>query len=246
MYKNINSASRIHALLNNALAQPDKPLFAVLAEVFEVKGKNDTQTAELVIPHLHWFQLELQLLESQIRQSNISSHLYEGAFARVRQVLSPLNLSAGWNGIRGNLTADVLLAFAFCNEFLPDEEAAISPDELSAINSDLADLLDTLETSELPDALRRLIEHHIQLIQKALAQYKIFGAKALREAGHAALGEIIETQNAIDTPIGHSEEISRLGKLWKRVNMAADTALKAEKIGQLGQRAWDVLSLLVQ
>lgn len=245
MYKHVNSASRIHAILTKAVQQPDKAIFQVWADVFGIKGSDDAQTAQLVIVRLHWLHTELQLLEKQVRTVNVSSHLYESAFARINLILNPLHLPASWQGLRGHLSPDVLLALAFCNEFLPDEESSIDPTELDAIADEVVQLSDLLTESSLPDHLKQLIAHHIELIKEALAQYQVFGAKALRAAGRSALGEIIESKDTI-APAQQSDEVSRLGKLWANVNRAADTALKTERIAQLGQRAWDAMSTLLQ
>lgn len=245
MYKHVNSASRIHALLTKACQQHDKALFMVWAEVFGVKGKDDDETAQLVIVRLHWLHIELQLLEKQARSANLSPHLYEGAFARINGTLSPLYLPVEWNSLRGNLTADIFLALAFCNELLPDEESEIDPTELAAIADEVTELSALLARSRLPERLRQLISHHIDLIQEALAQYQVFGAKALREVARTALGEIIESKDVV-APEQTSEEVSRLGKIWEHVNRTADAALKAERIAQLGQRAWEALSTWLQ
>lgn len=243
-YKHINSASRLHALLIEALSQGDKPTWSVWADVFPAKGADDTETAELVIERLHWLQIELQLLRTQAARSQLSKHLYESALSRIRSVISPLNLPAGWHGIRGNLTSDVLLALAFLNELLPDEETAIPTAELQEIIKQVEELSAAMQNAELPEALRRLVEHHIALITTALGQYKIVGARALREAGRTALGEIIEQKDAVE-PAKHTEVVSRLGKLWKHVNSTADTALKVDKLAQLGHRAWEAVSGLL-
>ena len=221
-------------------------LFVVLAEIFEVKGATDADTGVLVLPPLNWFYIELHLLEEQARASSLSEHLYNHAFARIRMVISPLYLQASWHGMRGNLTSEVLLAIAFLNEVLPSEEITVPPEELAAIAAELDELLSLVLKSDLPVALRRFTQHQLQLIELALAQYPIFGAKALREAGHSALGEIIETQGTVEATVDSPEALSRLGQLWKRLNTAADVALKSEKVGQLGHRAWEALSNWLQ
>lgn len=245
MYKHINSASRIHAILTKATQQPDKALFRVWANVFGIEGEEDTPVAKLVIVHLHWLHTELQLLDSQLRATKVSRHLYESAFAKIELISSPLHLPAGWQGLRGHLSADVLLALAFCNELLPDEESTIDPADLDAIAHEVAELSALVAQSSLPEHVKQLIAHQIALVTEALAQYQVFGAKALRAAGRTALGEIIEARDSVAT-IQHAEEISRLGKVWKHVNVAADTALKGERVAQLGQRAWEAISNLLQ
>jgi hypothetical protein len=246
MYKNTNSASRIHALLTNAIGQGDKSLFAVLAAMFEIKGANEADTAMQVLPRLNWFYAELQSLEEQARDSKLSAHLYDHAFARIRMVFSPMQLMAGWHGMRGNLASDVLLALAFLNEMLPSDEIPIPSEELATIATELEQLKLLALNSDLPIALRRFIQHQLELIELAIAQYPVYGAKALREAGHAAIGEIIGTQGTVEAPTENPEALSRLGQLWKRLNTAADVALKAEKVGQLGHRTLEALSNWLQ
>lgn len=245
MYKHTNGASRLHAFLSKVLQQQDQAMFLALASVFSVKGTDERGTAQLVVTRLHWFFSELDLLEAQVQALRLSPHLYEGAFARVRMVFSPLNIGAGWQGVRGNLTPDVLLAFAFLNELLPDEETAIPQEELLALVKAATDLQAQLQSSALPDPLRRLIEHHIQLILLGLAQYPIQGAKALREVARTAVGEIIEAKGSVVVP-PNTDEVSKLERLWKHLNTAVDIAQKAEKMGQLGQRAVELLQSLGQ
>lgn len=245
MYKHTNAASRIHALLTQALHQPDQAMYLALANVFQVKGSDDRKTAELVLVRLHWLYEELDLLEVQAQASSVSPHLYAGAFSRIRLVLSPLNLPASWQAARGNLTPDVLLTLAFLNELLPDEESPIAIEELQAIANEVEQLQKLLAQSVLPSPLRKLVEHHLQLIVLALAQYPFQGAKSLREVARTAVGEIIEAKGTIIVP-QNAEEISKLESLWKRVNTAADVALKSEKIGQLAQKAVDALQALIQ
>lgn len=244
MYKHINSASRIHAILQAAVNQSDKAIWAVWADVFGVKGESDTATAELVLERLHWFHIELQLLQSQVEHASCSKHLYEGALARIRSIASPLNLPAAWQSARGNLSADVLLAVAFLNEILPNEESAIDPSEFLEITAQVNELEGLLSDSDLPEALLRLITHHLRLIRRALEQYKYFGAKALVDARREALGEIVEYKEVIEAANGR-DEVSRLGKIWKHVNTAADSAIKIDKAIQIGHKAWEAISVIL-
>ena len=245
MYKHTNSASRLHTLLRTAQQQPDIATYQVWSTVFEVQEKDEQKKAEFVLSHLHWLHLEVEILEQQVKTKGLSPHLYDGAFSRIRQIISPLNLAAGWQGYKGNLTPDVLLALAFLNELLPDEESGIDELELNEILSQVQELAELLRHSTLPDRLQKLVAHHLNLIREAISRYPVSGAKALREAGRAALGEIVEVKDAISKSQS-SPEIQALGKLWRRVNSTADTALKAEQVYQLGTKAWDALLTWIQ
>lgn len=174
----------------------------------------------------------------------MSSYLFESTFARIQNSISPLSLPASWSSNRGNLAPDVLISVAFYNELLPDEESGIDPADLKAISDDVVELSALVATSKLPSKLKQLIAHHIKLVEEALAQYQVFGANALREAARTALGEVIESKDAVSSE-QQSVEISRLGKLWARVNKVADAALKVEKVAQLGQHAWEAIFRLL-
>ena len=246
MYKHVNSASRLHALLSALLALPENTqMYSAWAKVFGLSAPNDQRLGQAVVERPHWVHYETELLAQQLHESGISEHLYESALTRIEGVTSALQLSTPWQSLKGNLTPDVVLALAFCNELLPDEEQSIAGDELQAIDSQVRELLEMLKSSALPPAVQKLIGHHLELIQQALARYPIQGAKALREAGRTALGELIESKESVASSKG-SPEVSKLEKLWKHVNVAADTAMKAERVAQLGQRAWDAVQGFIQ
>lgn len=100
-----------------------------------------------------------------------------------------------------------------------------------------------LATSTIPSSLRELIAHHIKIIRKALAEYPIAGAKALREAARTAIGDFVEAQDTINTH-RDSPEVTKLGAIWKHVNDAAGIALKTEKLAQLAQKAWEAIGFI--
>jgi len=138
-----------------------------------------------------------------------------------------------------------MTALAFCAHLLPNEEDEISSDELKKVREALSDLKATLSDATIPDRLRRLIENHINLIEKALQEYPLRGAIALREAGRTALGEVIEAKDEIAAAKNHPST-TKLQKTWDIVNKATDMALKVEQVAQLGQRAWDTISNMLQ
>lgn len=241
MPKNINSASRLHSLLEQTLSEADNTrVLDVWAKLLGVNESNANRKAALVSERLRWMYRELDLVDKQMRESGYSENLYAGAISNIEHSMSAMLLPGSWNSAKQYLTSDTLLSLAYCSEILPDEESQISVDELGQIQLLVDELCASLSASKLPPRLVALIQHHIELIQRALAEYPITGAKALREAARTGLGELIEVKeiakDSRDTP-----EMSKLGAAWKKVNEAADIALKAEKLAQLGQKAWIAL-----
>lgn len=241
MSKNINSASRLVELLQSVPSHPDNTqVLEVWVKLFAISEQNPNKKSAVVAERLSAMYRELEIVREQMQKANFSESLYESSISRVEQALSTMLLPGSWNQVRQYLTPETFVALSFCGEILPDEETQISSQELTEIKAQVEELQASLANSQLPLRLRALVQHHINLILTALAEYPISGAKALREAARTALGEIVEVKEVLEAN-REASEISKLGEVWKKVNQAADIALKAEKLAQLGQRAWAML-----
>lgn len=241
MPKNTNSASRLVNLLSNIPGHPDNTqTLEVWANVFAIEEPNPNKKSAAVAELLNAMYRELEVIRKQMAAGDFSESLFAPSMMRMEHALSSLLLPGAWVQARQHLTAETLLALAFCGEILPDEESVIEPSEIAEIKFQVDELQALLTQSTLPIRLRVLVEHHIALIRRALAEYPIVGAKALREAAHTAYGELAEAQDAV-TANKDAPEISKLGSVWKKVNDATDLALKAEKLSQLAHKIWDVL-----
>jgi hypothetical protein len=245
MTKKINSASRLFRILERHSSHADNvqtlDAWAGLLDVTETHPhRRIVAVGELV----HAMHRELEHAATGLASANFPKNLYENAFSRIENALSTMLFPSPWNQVRQYLAPEVLTALAFSTEILPDEETEISVEELGSIRSKLDELRATLEDSSLPRRLRSLIEHHVELIERALAEYPVVGAIALREAGRTALGEMIEAKGEIASA-KDDPAVSKLEAVWKTVNDAADAALKADGIAQLGQQAWQAISKLL-
>lgn len=242
MSKNLNSADRIQKILKQAHQHPGTLMvIEAWALIFQINEEHQTRRAGHVSQLLQAMQRELQMTAQGLAERNYSQDLYEGVFSRIEHVISPMMLPTPWSNVQQQLTADVMISLAFSAEILPHEENEIDQKDLDFIRQQVIDLKQLLSVSEIPQRLRALIAHHIELIENALAEYPIAGAQALREAGRTALGEIIEVREEVASAKG-DPAVSKLNNVWQSVNSAADIALKGEKMASLGQRAWETLS----
>jgi hypothetical protein len=229
-------------VLKQASAHKDNtPVLDAWARILGIEEANQARRASIAAELLIAMRRELSVASAGLAKANISQHVYEGALVKIEHAISPLLLPASWNQVKQYVTPDVLTALAFCTEILPDEEAQITDEQLEQIRGAVEALRATLAEPTLPDRLRELVAHHAELIERALNEYPLVGAKALREAARTALGEIIEARDDLTAAKG-TEAVSKLEKTWRQVNSIADTALKGEKLTQLGQRAWDAIS----
>jgi hypothetical protein len=244
MPKNINSASRLVALLQNATnLQGNLQTLEIWALLFKINEANHHKKSILVVERLGAMYREIDLVRDQMQEAKYSEALYVPALSRLENALSTMLLPNTWQTVSQYLTPETFVALSFCGEILPNEELLISPDDLASIEVQVQELEDLLTTSTIPPSLRALIAHHITIIRKALAEYPIAGAKALREAGRAVVGDFVEAHEKIKSH-RDSPEVTKLSDVWKRVNDAASIALKTEKIAQLGQKVWEAIGII--
>lgn len=245
MPKHNNSASRLVTLLRSIPGHADNTqTLAVWADLFSISEPNTNKKSVLVAERLQAMYRELEFVQVQMQKAGFSEHLYSSAVSKVEHTISAMLLPNPWNQARQYLTTETLVALEFCSEILPDEESQIAPEELEEIKALVDELAGLLAQSQLPHRLKKLIEHHINLIRHALAEYPISGAKVLREASQAALGELLEAKE--DVKANHNApEVNKLGKVWKRLNEVTNAALKVDQLAQLGAKAWAMLENLL-
>lgn len=241
MPKNINSASRLVSLLRNIPAHPDNTQsLEVWARLFEITEENPNRKSIAVTDRLSVMYRELEIVRDEMEKANFSEDLYLATLTRLEHAFSAMLLPASWNSVRQYLTPDTFTALAFCGEILPNEESQIDPDEITEIKALLEDLETFLNDSDLPPRLQALVSNHIRLMREAFAEYPISGAKALKKVSHAAHGEIIEIKKTIDANC-NNPEIKKLDGVWKKFNNATNTALKIDRLAELGQKAYETI-----
>jgi len=241
MSKKINAASRLLSLLKNTSNKGETLLIVdVWADIFNINEPNTTLKAILVSDRLNMMHRELKLVNKQMQEAGYSDDLYSRTTSNIENSISPLILHGKWGLAKQYLQNDTFVSLSYCSEILPDEESQIIPDELDQIQSLVDEVSILLSSSELPPRLVELINHHIELIQRALSEYPVIGAMALREAARTGLGELIEVKELVKAN-QNSPEMSKLGAAWKKLNGIADFALKTEKLSQLGENAWKIL-----
>ena len=244
MPKHNNSASRLHGLFNHLQGHTDQTqVLSGWVQTFAVSESTPKRQAIEVARRLESVNRELGLVRDGMSQATYSPSLYEGALAAFEEAASPMLLPHTWNNVRQYLTPQNLLSLEFCSEILPDEESVISSEELAEILGLVADLREAAQSENIPPSLRALLLHHVELIERAVAAYPITGVKALREAAQTGLGELVESKDAV-AEHSNSEEVSKLAKAWRKVGEVADSALKVDKLIQVGHKAWNLIETI--
>ena len=101
MPNNINSASRLVAILKSIPSHPDNTqTIEVWANLCEIKEAKPHKKTILVTEQLSAMHREIELVQEQMRKANFSESLYATAVSHVENALSAMLLSGTWNQAR--------------------------------------------------------------------------------------------------------------------------------------------------
>jgi hypothetical protein len=225
-----NPAGRLHKILSRAKGQPDNhKVKDVWMMAIGIEG-DDVDVTKSVI-ELYSLSQEIQSLIKM--NDNLNHDLYLSSFHRIERAFFPLNLGAGWQGVKQHLTDEALTRLQFCAQELSSfySEETLSEEDLADIIKKTDELYNSLYSSTLPNVLRLTLLEEVQRIRNAISLYRIKGAKGLKEALQGAIGAVVANQEDLKSAkTENSDVIKRLGNLLDKVDSFTSKALKLHKI----------------
>jgi hypothetical protein len=115
----------------------------------------------------------------------------------------------------------VLQALRFCAELLPEQERPVSNDELSDLTTRLDELWKAVDESDLSAALKQFLFDQISILEAALREYPVSGAKAFRRA--VVEGSLVYAENEpVVQENAEVEQVRVLTGMWKFVASVTD------------------------
>ncbi|MDR5876478.1 hypothetical protein QC815_16330, partial [Halomonas gomseomensis] len=111
------------------------------------------------------------------------------------------------------------------------EEEKVSEEEILEISEMVEFLFEELKNSNIDDVSRLLLLEEIERIRHALANYRIKGAKGVKEALQATLGSVMVNKEQLKPLAEKSPEIlDRLAKLLDKLDAFSSKAIKLHKV----------------
>ncbi|HEY0019361.1 MAG TPA: hypothetical protein VGC13_23875 [Longimicrobium sp.] len=168
-------------------------------------------------------------------ETNISDELYANAFRSALRAIDPSHLGASWSNYQPLITPETLNALAFCSELLPDEGQLLETEEIDSLWAKLEALRTDVATSDLPDEVRRFILEQIGIIEKALDDYEITGARAFRRALVEGSLSYAEHETAVDE---HKDapEVKALSGIWGTLTKMNERSEAVQKLLTSGMK----------
>jgi hypothetical protein len=237
MVERDNPAGRLWHILNEAKQKgPDKKVRNVWAEIFDLNPEADSQILEktsLLIGLL------IEVKRSIENAKDLNQDLYLERLPRIEEAFLSVRLTDQWKAFDNRLDGTTMLSLKHCSDALSNRssEAVIEEDELRELRSDVQALIDRiLDDSELDPELRRILLDHLEIIRRAIINYKVHGSDGLQEAIKTATGavylnrELFEAEKDSDSVSLFWKIIVRIGTLTALVNDANQLAPGVTKL----------------
>lgn len=238
-YQN-NAAGRLFLNLTEAKKhKPDTQIRHVWGKVFGIAVNN----APEIYYHISLLSLMADETEQKINKvSSVNKDLLLRSMPNIRDALRPLNLRAQWKESVKYLTQRALTDLEHCASTIAGHfpESPIGEDELSGIYTQIDNLFQEIEKSDVSPELKESILDLLETVRRLINEYRIRGPKTIREALVKMTGEITIRWNEIE----NNKDKKGVKALFELVKTLDKTHGKAIQYGPLLQYFPPVAGLL--
>jgi hypothetical protein len=232
MIKTDNPAGRLHEILEAAKAHTGNG-FLIWAKVFDIPITSDQTSAEAeyeITSRLIQIRKMIDEIEEGLRSiEGINLDLFLRPFSRIRHAIRIGGLHASnYETSLRQITEGDMTVLAFCAEELSkwQSEKTIEEAQIKDLTEDIQALYEQVHASELNAEIKNLILDQLEIIRRAIHEYRIRGVKRLNEALTTVVGAYILNKDLIDEE-SDKEEVSKfkdtLSKFTSTVAFASHT-----------------------
>jgi len=214
----INSAYRIYNIFKNNLDTQNEGQqnVEVWSKVFDINEPDHLQKSFRVLEKLTLLKKEMENSNNLMSNIDISKETYTKVFEALKNVLNPQLLYHPWNTVKQHMKPDIMNLLKICSELLPDEEELISEEEIEGIKNEIETLEKHIEGGKYSDSLKSFVKEQLVLLNTAISNYKIQGAKAFNQSyyeAHTILFKNVEVFKDKDSKI----LLKKIGSIWNNV-----------------------------
>ncbi len=236
----INSAYRLHLLLQTAMAQPQQALqLQVWAKTFEVQHLTGRQQKEAVARGIILMFEQLDRVVDQLRALGHPENTYGPLVTLMEQNVLIEMINHPWQDFPTRLVNAIYPLFII-STFLTDDEKLVDPKEFQAIRTELDKLEASLAEKEISPDVRFFVKRQIDKIRHAMWEYKFRGAQTFQDAVLQTFSDYMNN----DFIATHKDDpsVQKMKHIWQNVMKAMETTVKiqgaltaAQKIYQLAE-----------
>lgn len=224
-----NSVIRLRDILIDAARVPssntdNQPKSCVKAwcEVFKIDDFEEGAFLQ-VIEQLIQLRMLFEEAENSLREiEGLDESLYIEPLDAMSRVVSDLTkLDRPWAEFVGVLSPENMRSLSFIEDRFSTEgrfnEEMISPDDLSKIQTEAMALYDQIKKSDLPKNVKTILLDLVLEIHKAIHEYRVRGARRLKEAIGKTIG-VLATNQEILEPYRDSDQVKAVAGLVQKAD----------------------------
>ncbi len=227
MIKTDNPAGRLHAILEAAKSHTGNG-FMLWARVFDISIISDKISPETefeITSRLIQVRKMIDEIEEGLRSiEGINLNLYLSPFSRIRHVIRISSINFGnYESHLQQITEGDMTVLAFCAEELSkwQSEATIEEAQLKELIDDIQALYEQVRASELKPEIKNLILDQLEIIRRAIHEYRIRGVKRLSEALTTVVGAYVLNRDLLESESNKDEVRSFKDTLSKFASVVA-------------------------
>jgi len=226
MEKKNNSAGRLWGILGQiSKTGGNTNMLKAWMAVLRI-GNIDQKKAPFEIARkIDLLQDELIEARREMQKKHYSEDIYSVGFEAAEAILQMGAIYGNIDSYRNHLTPEALKALKFVAETIPDDEDEVTPEQLSELQAEIDRLREKIESGDLPSNVKLFIYKQIAIIENAIRDYSIVGAKAFKTAFDEALPDIAMNKEDI-AEYAETEEIKTLGTIWDKAIQYGGNAFK--------------------
>lgn len=226
-----NPAKRILNLVQQAQGKPDKqPMGEAWGEVLGLDKEVARLQPHEVYEKLRFVRSELDLLQNLMKETTLSSEVYEPYLQRVRNTIAVNNLDSPWGNFKSNLQNDTLLSLKVCSDVLPSEPD-IDQTELENILSAIHEIKLEIENGSLSTGMHDFLLSQLAIMENAIQNYPIAGGSAIRKAFTDGFTDLATHADNISSPTDEDIKYSsKVYGVWGSIKIAGEEFVKADRM----------------
>lgn len=236
-----NVAHRLERVLEKASQQSgERVTFEIWAEVFDILESDPRVTATKVVHMLSLLRDQANEVRRKMQDTTVRAQQYEPALDRVLNALDILSLSATWNSYKPHLDGNVLSAIGWCADSLPFEEDVIDPDDLYRFEEEVKQFATDIASGDMPDYVKSFTLQQVGIIEQAIREYPIIGARAFKRGYANSFVNLTEHQETF-IERQDEEEMQDLRGFWSQMQRYAQKAGPWVAIGQAAVKGFELM-----
>ncbi len=230
-----NAAGRLHNVLTQALSIGNMGTFQMWANVLDVSAADKSELFRRIFL-LHNLVDEIKTKITGI--NGIKTELYLSRLPIIENVIKTTNYDTAWDNHKSQLNEAAMLNLEYCAEALTQyDEQPIDEDELTKLTQDIHELAERLHSSDLQEVLKIVILEQIEIIRRAISEYRIRGAKGIHDEVAYCYGKTLRLYGLFDT----NKDKEEVKSLWSILSRADNLTTVAMNLIQIGNQALKLL-----